>query len=75
MNAPSTTLLRQWLTMVGALVMLASSSARAAAPAEQYVIELRVIEGERTAAGDRGSAPAIDKRLSALAKDLSTLPF
>jgi hypothetical protein len=77
MNAPSTTPRRQWLTMVGALVVLAlsSSSASAAAPAEQYVIELRVIEGERTEAGDRGSAPAIDKRLSALAKDLSTLPF
>jgi len=79
MNAPSTTPRRRWLTVVGALCILATSTMAvpglAAGPAEQYVIELRVIEGERAGAGDKGGDPTIDKRLSALAKDLSTLPF
>lgn len=68
-------------TFIGALALattlsstLASTLALAAGPSEQYVIELRVIEGERAKSGERGD-PVVDKRLSSLAKDLQTLPF
>jgi hypothetical protein len=65
---------RRTLLIGLALASLASSSSLAAGPSEQYVIELRVIEGERAKGGDRGD-PVVDKRLSGLAKDLQTLPF
>ncbi len=62
-----------------ALLLLAAMTVapvvRAAGPAEKYVIELRVIEGERAATGEKTAAPNIDKRLATLAKDLQSLPF
>jgi hypothetical protein len=52
-----------------ALALCVAPAAMAAAE-EQYVVELRVIEGEK-GSGD----PVVDKRLSALRKDLVNLPF
>jgi hypothetical protein len=69
---------RAFLSATATLLLtaaLTSTSAMAAGPAEQYVIELRVIEGERAGASDRGGAAVIDKKLAPLAKDLQTLPF
>ena len=51
---------------------LAASALQAAAPTERYLLELRVIEGEK---GDDNAATVVDKRLSSLAKDLKNLPF
>jgi len=62
------------LSIVSAIVV-AAAPARAAGPAEQYVVELRVIEGERAGTGEKTAAPSIDKKLGPLAKDLQTLPF
>ncbi|MDP2344218.1 MAG: hypothetical protein Q8O67_24885 [Deltaproteobacteria bacterium] len=53
-------------------LLVASSSVQAAAPSERYVVELRVIEGEK---GDDSGPAVVDKRLSGLAKDLKNLPF
>ncbi len=69
---------RAFLSATATLLLtaaLTSTSAMAAGPAEQYVIELRVIEGERAGASDRGGGAVIDKKLAPLAKDLQTLPF
>jgi hypothetical protein len=41
---------------------------------EQYTVDVRMIECERSQAGER-TEPVIDTRLAGLAKDLSTLPF
>lgn len=54
--------------------LVTATPSQAAGSTEQYVVEVRVIEGERGKSGERGD-PVIDKRLSGLAKDLSTLPF
>lgn len=45
------------------------TAAVAAGAAERYVIELRVIEGERN------GEPMVDKRLASMSKDLKNLPF
>jgi hypothetical protein len=71
MNASRRSLLASALAL--ATIVMAAPSA-AAGPSEQYVVEVRVIEGERSKAGERGD-PVIDKRLSGLARDLATLPF
>lgn len=57
--------------LLAALVLVVAAPA-AADTGEQYVIELRVIEGER---GDTDSKPVVDKRLASLEKDLANLPF
>lgn len=70
MNASRRTLFTTALVLATTMAL----PSLAAGPSEQYVIELRVIEGERSKSGDR-TDPVVDKRLSTLAKDLQTLPF
>lgn len=70
MNLSRRMLLCSWLW--GALST--GAVAARAETAEQYVVDVRIIECERSQAGER-TEPVIDKRLSGLAKDLSTLPF
>ena len=60
------------LYAVLAALALVSASLQAAAPSERYVVELRVIEGEK---GDEKGPAVVDKRLSSLARDLKNLPF
>jgi hypothetical protein len=60
---------RRRLFALFALSLCVAPAAFAAAE-EQYVVELRVIEGEKGSGG-----PVVDKRLSALRKDLVNLPF
>lgn len=57
------------IAMVAAVVVVAPAAR--ADSGEQYVIELRVIEGER---GDSDKL-VVDKRLGKLEKDLANLPF
>lgn len=68
---PSRPMGRRFFLLAAVLSPLVSLSAQAAAPSERYVVELRVIEGEK---GD-GGPTVVDKRLSSLAKDLKNLPF
>jgi hypothetical protein len=65
---------RSLLGTLALATLVTATPSFAAGAAEQYVVEVRVIEGERSKAGERGD-PVIDKRLAGLAKDLSTLPF
>ena len=67
----SSSLLRR-LALVAAVVVAAVAPAAQAQKAEQYVIELRVIEGER---GDGGGKAIVDRRLASFEKDLANLPF
>ncbi len=55
-----------------ALSAFVAAPAAAAGRGEQYVIELRVIEGDR---GDGNGKAVVDKRLASLEKDLANLPF
>lgn len=58
--------------LFAAVVVVAVAPAAQAQKAEQYVIELRVIEGER---GDGAGKAVVDRRLASLEKDLANLPF
>lgn len=68
LGAVSRRLLLAAFVVVSAFVAMPA----AADKGEQYVIELRVIEGER---GDKDGKPVVDKRLASLEKDLANLPF
>ncbi len=64
-------------TMLGSFLwgaLLIGATAARAEPSERYVVDVRIIECERSAAG-QPAEPQIDKGLAGLAKDLSTLPF